>query len=302
MSWDAVKFDWNQARAFLATAEEGSLSAAARNLGQTQPTLGRQVTALEEDLGIALFERVGRSLELTPAGRDLMGHVQVMRDAAERLSLVADGQSQEMKGRVCITASDLFTLHLLPPFLRQLRDRAPKLELDLVAVNDVRDLQRREADIAMRHVRPEQGELIARLVAEVSGYFYASRSYIARAGRPETLEGLKAHEFVSFGDAERQNAYLRAYGIDLSRENYRIGSANGIVAWEMARQGFGIAPMSDIIGDPDPEMERLLPDMEPIVIPVWLTTHRELHSSRRIRLVFDMLADFLIRELGKPKR
>ena len=108
MKWQTVSFDWNQARAFLVTVEEGSLTAAARALGLTQPTLGRQVAALEDSLGVTLFDRVGRSLRLTPSGLELLDHVRSMGDAAGRVSLTASGQSQTVEGQVCITASDLF--------------------------------------------------------------------------------------------------------------------------------------------------------------------------------------------------
>lgn len=293
MDWQHVSFDWNQARAFLATVEEGSLSAAGRALGQTQPTLGRQVTALEQELGVVLFERVGRSLELTPSGVELLEHVRAMRDAANRLSLTASGQSQSIEGTVCITASDIFSVFVLPPAIRRLRELAPRLNIDVVATNDIRDLQRREADIAIRHVRPEQPDLVARLLKDTKAYFYASSDYLEKRGRPATVDELTAHDFISFGDVDRMIGYMAEFGLPLTRENFRVSSENGIFAWEMVRQGFGIVPMSEIVGDGTAEVERLLPNMEPFEVPIWLTTHRELHSSRRIRLVFDTLADHL---------
>lgn len=298
MNWDAVNFDWNQARAFLATAEEGSLSAAARALKQTQPTLGRQVTGLEEALGVVLFERVGRGLILTPAGTELLGHVRAMRDAANRVSLTASGQAQGIDGKVTITASDIFSAMLLPPVIAHLRDIAPNLEIELVAANDIADLQRREADIAIRHVRPEQPDLIARLLLETEARFYASRSYLDRAGRPEELADLAEHSFIAFVEPARMVNYLAPLGVPVTIENFKLGSANGMVAWEFARQGLGIAPMSDWVAERTPEVEVVLPDFAPFAIPVWLTAHRELHAAKRIRLVYDTLAAFLIRELG----
>lgn len=285
-----MTFDWNQARAFLATVEEGSLSAAARALGQTQPTLGRQVAALEADLGVVLFERVGRGYELTPTGADLAQHIRVMRDAANQVSLAATGRSQAIEGTVRITASDLFAVHLLPRVLAKLQKIAPRLQIDVVGENDISDLQRREADIAVRHVRPTQPELYARLIAEADGYFYASPEYLARRGTPTNLEALKSHDFVGFGDLDQMIGHLSAIGIDLTPENFRVTSENGNVAWEMVRQGFGIAPMSDRVAEHDRSVMRILPDVPPIKFPVWLTTHRELHSSARIRVVYDCLA------------
>lgn len=293
MDWQHVSFDWNQARAFLATVEEGSLSAAARALGMTQPTVGRQVSALEDALDIVLFERVGKSLELTPSGLELLDHVRAMRDAASRISLAASGRSQTIEGTVCVTATDIFSVYVLPPVLRKLREIAPRLNIDIIASNDIRDLTRREADIAIRHVRPEQPDLIARLVQEVDAYFYASTDYLNSRGRPSSIKDITGHDFISFGDTDRMIAYLHNVGLQVSREHFRLLSENGVVSWEMVRQGLGIAPMSENVGTATIGVERIFPDLDPITFPVWLTTHRELHSSRRIRLVFDTLADYL---------
>ncbi len=286
-------FDWNRIRAFLATAEQGSLSAAARVLGQTQPTLSRQVAALEDELGIMLFERIGRSLELTQAGLELLDHTRAMGAAADRIALAASGHSHAIEGRVRITASDVFSAHILPPFLHRLRRQAPLLDIDIIAANDIRDLMRREADIAIRHIRPEQPDLIARLVRDASASFYAATSYLDRKGRPATLDDLARHDFISFGDTDEMLGHYLPLGLPLTRDNFRVGSQSGTVAWEFACQGLGIIAMSDEVAQARPGMEQVLPSLAPVSFPIWLTTHRELHTSRRIRLVFDLLADFL---------
>ncbi|CUJ06962.1 LysR family transcriptional regulator [Cognatishimia activa] len=296
MSTSPKQPDWNHIRAFLATAETGSLSAAARELGLTQPTLSRQVAALEEELGVMLFERIGRTLELTTAGVEMLEHTQNMGLAADRISLVAQGQSQAIEGEIRITASDVFSGYLLPEVLKDLRAAAPDLSIDIVAVNDVQDIMRREADIAIRHVRPEQPDLIARLVAEPKAYFYASKSYLQKHGHPKDFADLSNFEFISFGDKEAMKGFLQPLGIDLTDHNFRIGSANGLVAWQLCVEGFGIAAMSEHVADRYPDLVKLLPEADPIVFPTWLVTHRELHTSRRIRLVYDMLAEFLARK------
>jgi len=293
MHWQAVTFDWNQLRAFLATVEEGSLSAAARALGLTQPTVGRQIAALEEELGVILLERSSRAVTPTQSGLELLDHARAMGEAATRVSLAASGQSQDISGLVRITASDMMSAYVLPGMLAGLRDEAPGLQIDLVATNDIRDLLRREADIAVRHVRPEQADLIARLVREETGHPWASSSYLERRGRPKTLADLAKHDFVGFGDNARMIEHLVPLGYPVTLENFRIGSQSGVVAWQLARQGFGIAMMSDSVAEDWQDMERVLPDLEPVNFPVWLVTHRELHTSRRIRLVFDLLAEKL---------
>ena len=293
MNWQSVTFDWNRARAFLVTAEEGSLSAAARALGLTQPTLGRQVSALEAELGVTLFERVGRSLELTQSGQELLEHVRTMGEAASHISHTASGQSKSIEGHVCITATDIMSAYLLPPVLKQLRAIAPGIEIEIVSSNTISDLQRREADIAIRHVRPSQPELIAKLLRETSGHLYAATSYLDRIGRPKTPADLMNADFIGIGDNDRMISVLNDLGLSLKRDNFGISSASGVVAWELVKQGMGICVNAKEVAAITPSVECVLPDLKPVPVPIWLATHRELHTSRRIRLVFDFLADAL---------
>ncbi|NKB45083.1 MAG: LysR family transcriptional regulator [Alphaproteobacteria bacterium] len=291
MNWDAVQFDWNQARAFLVTAEEGSLSAAARSLGLTQPTLGRQVTALEESLGVTLFERVGRALSPTQAGLDLLSHVKAMGDAAGEFSLAASGQSETIDGQVIITASDLLSAYHLPEILEDLRAAAPEIDIEVLASNDIRDLKRREADIAIRHARPEQPDLIAKQVQGTVAHFYATQKYFERHGRPESVEDLANAVLVATGDVTTYLGIIQSMGLPLTKANFKYASNSGIVAWELVRQGLGIAIMSQDVAALTPEVEMILPDFDPMPVPIWLVTHRELRTSRRIRVVFDLLSD-----------
>ncbi|MEQ8901365.1 MAG: LysR family transcriptional regulator [Roseovarius sp.] len=290
MNWPAMHFDWNQIRAFLATVEEGSLSAAARALGQSQPTLSRQISALEADLGIALFERVGRGLEITPSGLDLVEHVRAMGDAATRISLAASGRNHAIAGKVRITASDALAAHVLPPALAHIRAKAPGIELEIVATNALSDLRRREADIALRHQRPTEPDLIARLIHTSRASLYAAPSYLARIGTPVTAQDLADADFIGFDGSDRLLDGLTAIGIPATQASFPLKSESGTVAWEMVRKGLGIGVMMDEVAAACPDVMRVLPDLPGFEIPVWLTTHRELHTSRRIRLVYDALA------------
>ena len=293
MNWQNVSFDWNQAKAFLATAEEGSLSAAARALRLTQPTVGRQVAALEGALGVVLFDRVGRSLSLTPSGLELLDQVRAMGEAAGLVSLSASGQSQSIEGQVCITASEMMSSYYLPAVVARLREMAPEIEVEILASNAIQDLRRREADIAIRHVRPEQPDLIARLIRETTAHLYASTSYLDRYGRPERPEDLADATFIGFDNPERAIAFLNALGLSLTRRNFRIVTNSGFAGWEMVKLGLGVGAMEKELADVTPGVEVLIPEQVSIPVPFWLTTHRELHTSRRIRLVFDLLAEAL---------
>jgi DNA-binding transcriptional LysR family regulator len=290
MDWKSMKFDWNRARAFLVTAEEGSLSAAARALDMTQPTLGRQVTALEQELGVALFERVGRGLVLTPGGLELVNHVRAMGDAANRVSLTASGQSQNIEGSICITASEVHAAFLLPPIIAKLRQAEPGINVEIIASNTASDLRRREADIAIRSFQPTQAELIARKIKDVPARLYATPGYLESIDSPTGSEDLKRADFIDFDSTDRLLNGLNALGLNLTRRNFPIQTENHLVQWEFVKLGLGIGIMPADIGDAEPLVQQALPELEPITFPIWLTTHRELKTSRRVRLVFDLLA------------
>lgn len=293
MDWRSVKFDWNRARAFLVTVEEGSLSAAARALGATQSTLGRQVSALEEELGTVLFERVGRGLTLTPAGHELVEHVRSMGDAASRVSLAASGKSQTLEGSVCVSASEVDAAFRLPSIIARLRKKEPGIHIEIVATNAESDLRRREADIAIRNYRPTQPNLIAKKVGNIRGRIFATPEYLDRLGNPETAQGFSDAEFLGFNRSAELIEAMKLFGLELDQKNFPIVSESQIVQWEHVKHGLGIGIMSEDIGNREPSVVQVLPNLDPIMVPVWLVAHRELITSRRVRFVFDMIAEEL---------
>ena len=295
MDWRLVKFDWNKARAFLVTAEEGSLSAAARALGMAQPTLGRQVDGLEQELGIVLFERVGRGLQLTPGGLELLDHVRVMGDAAGRVSMNALGQSQTLEGRVCISASETYAAVLLPPIIAKLRILEPDIHVEIVVSNQASDLRRREADIAIRNFRPTEPDLIAKKVGEADAVLYATPDYIEKIGNPTMPQDLRHAHFVNLDHAGMMIKALNKLDLGLTEENFPLLTESYLVMWELVRQGAAIGILDAHIGDADPIVRRVLPDFQPFIFPIWLVSHRELTTSRRIRRVYDYLAEELHR-------
>ena len=299
MDWRSIKFDWNRARAFLVTAEEGSLSAAARALGMTQPTLGRQVSALEKELGVALFERVGLGLILTPSGLDLVEHVRAMGEAASRVSLTASGQSQSIEGNVCITCSAYYAVFVLPPIIKKLRKLEPKITIEIIVTSTTSDLRRREADIAIRNFRPTQPELIAKKIKDVSARLYATPEYLKEIGGPKKLEDLSRADFISFDDLDGLISGLNALGLNIKKENFPLQTEHFITHWELVKQGLGIGIMPEELGETETKVVQALPILEAISFPVWLTAHRELNSSRRIRMVFDLLAIELAKNTPK---
>lgn len=285
-----MSFDWNLAKTFLAVAESGSLSAGARALGQTQPTVSRQIAALEKALNVTLFERTGRSITLTQFGIDLLDHIRAMSASADRVALAATGQAQAIEGQVRITASEFMSTYVLPKFVRKICAEHPGLDIDIVADNGVRDLARREADIAIRHVRPEQPNLLMRRVQDEVLHFYASQPYIVAYGYP-TLKTMSFHQIISYVDPETMLGYLVPAGMDLTRKNFRFTTSSHTVALEMAREGLGMIVTHDKTAARFPDLSQIKMGMEPFQIPTWLVTHSELKTSGRIRFVFDRLGE-----------
>jgi DNA-binding transcriptional LysR family regulator len=290
--------DWNQLRSFLATADTGSLSAAARRLGLSQPTLSRQVAALERALAVTLFERVGRSVQLTDAGIALVEHARAMGAAADDLALAASGQAQGVEGPVAVSASDAVAAWLLPPIVARLREQAPGIVVEVISSNSLADLRRREADIAVRHSRPDHPDLIGRLVREGIAHHYASRGYVARHGHPRRADQIHGHRFIGTDRSGRYLEQLRAYGLPVQAHQFAAVSENVVVSWRLVEEGVGICALMDEIAARISGLVRVFDEMPPVRFPFWLVTHRELRTSRRIRLVFEALANGLAATAG----
>jgi DNA-binding transcriptional LysR family regulator len=287
MDWKSITFDWNRARAFLVTAEEGSLAAAARSMGMTQPTLGRQVAALESEIGFDLFTRRGRGLELTPNGIKLLEHVRLMGNAANQFSLSASGKSDVIEGDVSITASELLSTFMLPRMIKTLREAEPGIDIEIVSTNEERDLNRREADIAIRSVRPTQPELIAKKLCSVRGHLYAAKSYLQQLG---SIDELNKANFIDTQNPGRLMELLNSSGLTLSKQNFPVISNSHIVQWELVKQGVAISATVAEIGDNEPLVERVVISNLPLItMDLWLVTHNELKTNPRIRRVFDFL-------------
>ena len=296
MNWDAISFDWNHIRAFLATVEEGSLSGAARVLRQTQPTLGRQITMLEDALQLTLFERGTRSMELTDSGAELLSYVRSMADFATQISRVAAGQSQAIEGTVRITSSDAMAAYALPRCLIALRRLHPGISIELVPSNELSDLTRRDADIAIRHVRPEQPDLIAKKIADIDISLFASKYSLRELGLIEKIADYSRANFIGYQSAERLVPQISAMGIPVTKRNFGITTSNGSTMYELVRDGAGIAFLPTVVAEGRLGLQRIMPDAPTFSMDTWLVTHREIRTSRRIRLVFDHLSAELAKD------
>lgn len=284
-------FDWTLMRSFIAVIDEGSLQAAARKLHSSQPTIGRHVATLEQQLGCILFERTGRQLVPTASALAIAEHARAMEGSADAIGRVLTAQDLRTTGTVRIAASQSVACYLLPPIFARLRQQEPGIAIELVSSNQISNLLRREADIAVRMVRPEQDSLIARRIGDATVGAYAHRDYLLRRGEPLAPVDLADHDLLGFDTERAIVSGLQAMGLTISRETFCLRSDDHIALWQALRAGLGIGFIANYVANEDPFVRRILPDMPIPSLPVWLTVHREIRSSRKLRLVYDFLAE-----------
>ncbi|WP_372603340.1 LysR family transcriptional regulator [Actibacterium sp.] len=283
--------DWSLVQAFVAVAETGSLSAAARRLGASQPTLGRQIRAIEDALGVTLFHRQARGLTLTETGAALLAPARAMREAAGQMSLIAAGRAEELSGVVRLTASLTVSHYLLPPILARIRARHPEIEIELVPSDTTENLLFREADLALRMYRPEQLDVVARHLGDIELGLYGARAYLDRAGRPHGVGDMLRHDLVGYDRNEDIILGMRQAGLPMDRHSFALRCDQNAVYWELVRAGCGLGFGQVPIGAADPLVERVLPDIPVPPLPIWLTAHEAMRNTPRLRRVWDMLAE-----------
>ena len=284
--------DWSLYRAFLAVLTEGSLSAAARTLGLTQPTLGRQVAELERALGLALFTRSPQGLKPTDAALELAPHAQAMAGAANAMARAASGAGDTARGVVRITASEIIGAEVLPRILAAYRPLHPGVIIELALDNQQQDMLRGAADIAVRMVRPTQEALVARRLADTYLGLYAHRRYVEAEGAPTTLEQLQDHPLVGF---DRGNPFLRdlAQRLPLSRNGFAFRADSDLAQLAAVRAGFGVGFVQHGIARREPDLIPVCPGLIGFSLGIWLVMHEDLRGTLRMRTMFDHLADGL---------
>jgi DNA-binding transcriptional LysR family regulator len=291
-AFDPATIDWNLLRAFVTVVEQGSLTRAAERLGSSQPTLSRQIAALEALAGVPLFERAARRLRPTAQAEALAEPARRMLAAAQAVALAAAGQRRGLAGTVRLTASEVVSTAVLPAMLVALARAHPEIEVELVASDRLDNLLEREADIAVRMVQPTQGALITRHLADWPLGFYAHRDYLAHAG-PVDETNMAAHRWLGFDQSPLLIEGFRGAGVMVDRHFFGFRCDHQVVNLHALRAGLGIGIAMQPLAGRDRALLRVLPGLPLPALPVWLTAHRELRASRRLRLVFDHLAQAL---------
>ncbi len=285
--------DWTLLRSLAAIHTHGSLTAAAKATGMSQPTLSRHISQLEQIFGARLVVRSVKGVELTERGAALIPHVLEMEAAAGRVALVQAGQDQALEGPVRITASQIVSTFILPKILTSIRRAEPGIEIELVSSDESENLLRREADIAIRMYRPTQDDMITRKVADLGLGVYASAKYLEKAPPLTDLMDIVNHDVVGYDRSDLIIRGMAGMGLTVTRDFFAFRSDDQVVCWQMVQAGFGIGFMQTLIGRSDPGLVEIADLGEFIALPVWLTAHGELRSSPRIRRVFDALAEGL---------
>lgn len=284
--------EWSLIRPFLAVAEHGSLSGAARALGSSQPTVGRQIKALEEELGTTLFHRRAKGLDPTDTALEFLPAAKRMRDAMQEIVLAAAGEDHSPGGTVRVTASQFLSHHALPPVIAAIRRDEPDIEIELVPSDESRNLLFREADIALRMYRPTQLDLVTRHIGDIALAVFVSRRYVAARGMP-TVDTMLQHDWVGYDTNPAIVDGFKALGFDIERTFFRTRTDDQVTYWELVRAGCGIGFGQGRIGQKDPDLIEVPLGVPLPVLPIWLTAHEAMRQTRRIRRVWDLLADGL---------
>ncbi|WP_373050189.1 LysR family transcriptional regulator [Thalassovita aquimarina] len=285
--------DWALVRSFLAVAEQGSLSAAARQLGLSQPTLGRQIKQMETDLGVTLLIRQPRGFDLTEAGQAILPAARRMQDAMREIALAVAGRDAGTSGTVRITASEIMALNYLPDIVADIRDALPGITIDLVASDRSDNLLFREADIAVRMYQPQQLEIVTRKLGEIQLGVCAATSYLQKHGRPETVQDMMDHDLVGYDQSELILRGMRDLGWPATRDWFTTRCDDQNAYWQLIRSGCGVGFGQRNMIDADPLVEALDIGVTIPPLSVWLAAPQALRHVPRIAAVWDRLSDGL---------
>jgi DNA-binding transcriptional LysR family regulator len=282
--------DWDLFQSLHAVLEAGTLSAAAKLRGLTQPTLGRHIETLEQRLGSPLFLRSPRGLQPTDLALELKPHLHDMSAAASAAVRDASGAADSLLGSIRITASEIIGAEVLPSMLTSFRNQHPGVVIEMMLSNINDDLSRREADIAVRMTPPSQSSLIAKKVGEVSLGFYATADYLERHGTPELLEDFDNHALIGFDSPARGIRDVPGLNMPVSRETFSFRSDSDLAQLAATRAGFGIGVVQDGLARRY-GLVHVLPDFNLFTLGCWIVMHENLRGNRRMRLMFDHLVD-----------
>lgn len=290
--------DWNDLRYFLAVADEGSTLAAGRALRVSQTTVARRITALEEALGLTLFEKRQAGYLLTPAGEGLVERARQVEVATEGFTEASAALARDTSGVVRLTTQEIFANTLLAPILREMHELHPDIVIEIDTQQELLDLGAGEADIALRSTAGDApAGMVGRTLCIDDWTLYCSREYADRHGVPHTRKELLGHAIIGGGGGKlwrHYEAWLKSLGLENQVAMHHATSTGLLMA---VRSGFGIAVLPCIVADADPDLVRCLPPRDDHHRQMWLLTHERVRHTPRIRLVIDFMYERLMRHV-----
>lgn len=288
-----MRYSWDLIRSFQAVAETGSLSAASRRQGLTQPTVGRHIDLLEAELKMPLFTRSRDGMVLTSKGDDLIAAARRMGETATTFERLAAGLEQEITGTVRISANDVFGVLILPGLIGEFIAANPGIDIELVVSNDAANLLKRDADIAIRMFRPTQNDLVARKITRLPLGLFAHRDYLANRQEPVSFDDLRNFVFVGFDRDTSLIDAARMMGVTFTPGDFKIRTDNILSHISAIRAGVGIGITHSGLAQHWHGVVQVLPKLTLPDLDLWIACHADVRYNRRVRTVMDFLAERL---------
>lgn len=288
---------WNHIRSFLTVSRLGSLSAAARELGVSQPTLSRDIQAIEAATNLQLFQRTTQGLMLTEQGQRLVEAASEMDSAADLFQRQASGMSEELAGDVRISVNEIIGIYLLPPAIAAFREQHPGVQVEIVISNQASSLSKREADIALRMFRPTQPDLVARRLPDLALGFYAHRRYIEKHGIPTDMESFLQHTIIGLDEDTEFIDEAAKMGVHFKPHDFAIRTDHYLAQINLARAGAGILGTHTGLAKLWPELQQVLEWIPLPALEFWIVCHSDMQFNSRVRTLRNFLSDWFAEDV-----
>ena len=280
---NTILTDWNWIRVFLAVCEQGSLSAAARNLGMSQPTLSRHIQQMEHATGLNLFKRTTQGLTPTAAAQNLLAPCQQMQQVAHGLEREISGQNQTLQGNIRVSANELVGSYLLPAAITEFQNLHPKVSLELLIDNQVSNLNKREADMALRMFRPTQADLVVKRLPNLPLAMFGQVDYLQKYGTPTSVQELEGHKLIGFDQVSTYLDQAQERGWPLSRDSFVVRTDNLLTQIALLKSGAGLVVTHKALGEALPNVKQVVAEIDIPELEFWLVCHSDVHYNRAIR-------------------
>ena len=286
-----TKLPWEWVQSFITVAEQGSLSKAASELGTSQPTLSRQMAALEQRIEMTLFDRSTQGLKLTDAGSKLIESSEEMKRAAEQFNRTATGAITSIEGSIRISANEIIGLYYLPEIISEFHQLYPQVQVEIEISNSEISLNKRDADIALRMFRPTQLDLIAKRLPDIGLSFVASKEYLKKHSEPKSMDDINGHRLIGYDRAMQFKQAIKELGWPLTDKDFCNKTDFLPLHIELSRRGVGITATHNYLLERFTDLKVILEDVYIPSLEFWIVCHADVQHNRRIRIMMDFLTN-----------